>query len=118
MREQLVDLLALGFSAAYLDAAQPAVRLSERFGRVPPGLATDAYFLYVQLLDAGRRPIASWGRDGPDSHWSFAGAPPFQCTTSCTLLHNESAWQAQQYTFTGYGANLRYVLWRDGGPAG
>ena len=120
VREQEVDLVALGFAPTYLDTA-PAVHVSERFAQLPP--ASGLYFLWAQLLDADRRPLSgagheasTWGRNGQDSHWSFAQAgSPLCSAATCQLANGDSVWATQAHDFVGYGPGLRYVLWRDGG---
>ena len=90
------------------------MHVSERFAQLPPG-SGDMYFVYVQLLDANRMPLASWGRDGPGAYWQFATDVEPQCAAGCFLANNQSVWATQAFSFAGYGAGVRYVRWKDGG---
>src|SRR5205085_12650031 len=83
------------YAAEYLDSA-PTIEVSEVFGK--PYCPTRFDF-EVELLDASKRPIASWDGSG--------------------LTGSECAWdgwnETIEHKFTGYGPGVRYVHWKDGG---
>jgi hypothetical protein len=93
-RDQLLDLIALGYTQAQLDAAPPiAVREWYHGG----GYNTaDSYYLKVELRDASNKVLASLD-DG------------------ATMTTTNGTWQSSAQTFTGYGTGLRYVYFEDGG---
>ncbi len=93
-RSQLLDLTALGYTQAQLDAAPPIdVREWYHGGGFT---LTDSYYLKVELRDGNGNVLASLD-DGASV-----------TTTSGT-------WQSSAQTFTGYGTGLRYVYFEDGG---
>ncbi len=99
-REQEIDLLAAGYSAAYLDSA-PTLTAGEWIRGNDCGgtcSAADPYFLIVELHDAAHNPIASWNMG---TNW----AP----------VYATAIWTEQAHTFTDYGPGLRYLYLEDGG---
>jgi hypothetical protein len=93
-RSQLLDLVALGYTAAELDAAPPIV-VREWFRGAGYNTA-DSYYLKVELRDASNHVLASLNE----------GA-----STTITT----ATWQTAANTFTGYGSGLRYIYFEDGG---
>jgi len=93
-RSQTLDLVALGYTAAQLDASPPiTVREWYRGGGYN---LSDSYYLKVELRDASNHVVASLN-DG--------------ATTTTTT----DTWATAGQTFTGYGAGVRYVYFEDGG---
>jgi uncharacterized repeat protein (TIGR01451 family) len=95
-RYQEVDLLAEGYSAAYLDSA-PEVDAGEWIRGFNCGGGcnpADTYYIHVELRDASHAPIASWDTG-------------MQTATSI--------WTEYAHTFSGYGSGLRYIYFEDGG---
>jgi hypothetical protein len=93
-RSQLVDLMALGYGQADLDAAPP-ITVSEWFHGAGPNTA-DPYYLKVELRAADNTVLAS-------------------LNPNATTSKASGAWQSATQTFTGYGPGLRYVYFEDGG---
>ena len=110
VREQEVDLLALGFSPRYLDSAPP-IHVSESFAQLPPGLH-DEHLLRVELRGAAHEVLAHWDVGGGALQQS-----PAQCTSMCELRRRDGSdfWLNRTHTFVSYGRGVRYVHWRDGG---
>ena len=95
-RTQTIDLYAKGFSASVL-ASAPPIQISEQFSRT---YCPDQYYLKVELLDASMNVVSTFDtgvvqQTGP-CEWSVD-------------------WQTVAHVFTGYGPNVRYVRWEDGG---
>ncbi|MFT6098593.1 MAG: hypothetical protein ACJAYF_001135 [Arenicella sp.] len=96
-REQIVNLMDMGFSAAILDKAPP-ILISEAFGK---RFCADQYFLDIELLGANQQVLKTWS-SGVREHEN----------TVCE-------WRAYQefleQKLSNYGAGVRYIRWRDGG---
>ena len=95
-RTQTIDLYNSGYSQASL-ASAPPLFVSEQFKRIN---CPDIYSLKVELLDTNRNVLATYDT----GHVSQTGA-----------CDNAGIWEKVSHTFTGYGSNLRYVRWTDGG---
>lgn len=95
-RTQLIDLHARGLSAADM-ASAPPIEISERFIKQ---YCPDFYYLKVQLLDAGMNVVSTFDTG------------TVQQTGACAW---DGASQTVSHVFTGYGSNVRYVRWEDGG---
>jgi F-box protein 2 len=100
-RDQVIDLLAAGFTEDELDAAPP-VHAQEWFASYCHG--PDTGLLRVRLLDENRRPITGGERE-------LEGLGSVDCYT-------DDAWRLASNTFTDYGPGLRYVTFEDGGQDG
>ena len=113
VREQEIDLLALGFTSDYLDS-MPPIHVSERFAQLPPGLH-DEYLLRVELQDASHQVLTHW-QLGSDAQ----RASPPQCSAMCQLRRRDGSgfWINRTHVFSNYGRGVRYVRWRDGGRDG
>lgn len=113
LREQRVDLLALGFSTAFLDRTpRPEIHASERFAQLPPGQHDD-YYLRVELRDANQRVLAEWQPSLPEQ-----GTP--QCSSRCEISRKggksgSSFWTDLSHTFADYPKGVRFIHWADGG---
>ncbi|APR88630.1 microneme protein 4 [Minicystis rosea] len=93
-RSQLLDLVALGYTAAQLDAAPPiTVREWYRGGGYD---TADSYYLKVELRDI---------------HGNVIDA----LNEGATMSTTDSTWTMAGQTFTGYGAGVRFVYFEDGG---
>lgn len=95
-RTQTIDLTTLGYSAADL-AAQPPIEISEEFYRI---YCPDQYQLKVELLDSSMNVVKTF-----DTGVVTQTGP---CDYSPTA-------EVVSHVFTGYGTNVRYVRWTDGG---
>ncbi|MEC8052881.1 MAG: DUF4215 domain-containing protein, partial [Myxococcota bacterium] len=91
-REQVVDLLAMGYTAAELDT-QPAITVGEYYRAIFNN--NDLYTLTVELRDAGGAVIASF--------------------ETGTITATTSAWTWAGTTFADYGEGVRQIYIRDGG---
>jgi hypothetical protein len=98
-RTQTIDLLSRGFSAADL-AAAPPIEVSEQFRRT---YCPDKYFLTVELLDASMNVVKKFDTG---------------TVTQTGPCDYNGAWETVSHVFTGYGPNVRYVRWTDGGQDG
>jgi hypothetical protein len=98
-RQQVVDLITLGYSAAFLDSAPP-IDASDWFSE---HFAADQWQVTVELLDANDLVIDTWNASG---------------TTTGGGATTDDFWFEQAHTFTGYGAGLRKVRFTDGGQDG
>ena len=96
-REQLVDLVARGFSPGYLDT-QPRITISEIFEKV---FCADYFFLTVDLLDSDFNLVHSWS-SGVRQHGS----------TDCDYSGYK---EKVSFMLAHYGTGVRYIRWRDGG---
>ncbi len=99
-RNQPLDLLALGFSPAELDAA-PQVQFSEWIRSRPDQGAF--YFVRFELLDSAQNVITAWEHGTPDDPVNWIQLPP------------GADWLEESQSFSGYGAGLRYLKFLDGG---
>lgn len=95
-RAQIVDLIALGFTAEFLDS-QPYVNVSDWFLE---RYDVDEYMLRVTLLDENGATLSSWA---------------VHSYTSGTVGWDDDAWVEASHSFSGYGAGLRYITFFDGG---
>ncbi len=95
-RQQLVDLYAKGQDAASM-ASAPPIHISERFHS---SYCPDYYFLKVELLDGNMNVVDTFDTG------------TVQLTGSCVWAEN---WVTVSHTFSGYGPDVRYVRWSDGG---
>lgn len=100
LRSQDVDLLALGFTEAQLDA-EPEVHVSEWFREIC--LTGDTWRFEVLLRDGAGATIASWQSSG------LTAAAGSGCD------YSDDLWFELAHVFTGYGPGLRSVVFRDGG---
>ncbi len=91
VKQQVVDLVANGFPAAFLDGA-PDILVSEWYKASACCSATDHYFFRAELLDA-----------------SLAVVSTFNLGTQAIPHNSTNAWQNVAHTFTGFGAGVRYV---------
>ncbi|WP_208617802.1 beta/gamma crystallin domain-containing protein, partial [Vibrio thalassae] len=98
-REQVVDLVGLGFSPAILDTAPP-ILISEAFEKQ---YSAGKYFLEVELLDANRQILHTWS----------SGVRTHENTTSEWRHYQELLEQR----ISNYGSGVRYIRWRDGGKS-
>lgn len=99
-RRQIVDLIALGFTPAQLDA-EPEVRVGEWLREV---CATgDPYSVSVQLLTDQRVVLDEWGQSG------VTAAPGVGCD------YADDLWFELRHPFRAYGPGLRYIVFSDGG---
>jgi len=97
-RSQLIDLLSLGYDAAFLDAA-PRLYAEEWFGQGNP-YDIGRFYLKVQLLDTNQNLIASYDSGEETTTWNGSGP---------------ASWSSLNQMFNGYGQGLRYIYWEDGG---
>jgi len=96
--DQTVDLLAKGYTAEQLDA-QPEITCSEWVA----SRWSSQYYLTFKLLGADNNP------DNPIATYNFGTqAAPI----SLDIMVD---WFEQSYTFSGYGAGVRYVYIKHGG---
>lgn len=99
-KNQEVDLIAKGFSAAFLDAS-PDILVEETFQLVWDNnyfcLGGDVYYLKVELRDASHSVIAS-------INWGSSGAPLYATASGITHSH----------LFSGYATGVRYIYFEDG----
>ncbi len=95
-RTQTIDLHARGFDASAM-ASAPPIQVSEKFQRT---YCPDSYYLEVELLDANMNVV-----DVFDTGTVEQSGP-------CDW---DAEWETVSHTFTGYGPNVRYVRWEDGG---
>jgi hypothetical protein len=95
-RTQTIDLYANGFDAQAM-AGAPPIQISEQFSRT---YCPDQYYLKVQLLDASMNVVSTFDTG------------VVQQTGPCEWSED---WQTVSHVFTGYGPNVRYVRWEDGG---
>lgn len=95
-RNQTVDLLAAGATAAELDAA-PSIKIGEAISSYVQG-AADKYYLKVQLRGANQEVLATWS-NGSTASGVTVGAD----------------WVEVAHEFKGYGAGVRYLYFEDGG---
>lgn len=95
-RTQTIDLTALGYTAADL-ATQPPIEISEQFQR---HFCPDSYQLKVELLDAAMATVMTFDTGIVNQTGPCDYAAP---------------WETVSHVFTGYGTNVRYVRWTDGG---
>jgi len=99
-RRQIVDLIALGFTPAQLDAV-PDVRVGEWLREICT--TGDPYSLSVQLLTDQRVVLDEWGQSG------VTAAPGVGCD------YADDLWFELRHGFRGYGPGLRYIIFSDGG---
>ncbi|MBP7281823.1 MAG: putative Ig domain-containing protein [Leptospiraceae bacterium] len=100
-KSQEIDLVAAGYSSAYLDTI-PTILVGEKFGNPPSGL--DGYgsgYIKVELRDATHAPVASWNMGV-----AGAGIAITNAGTSTTIFKNQ---------FNAYPSGVRYLYWEDGG---
>ena len=96
-REQTIDLLASGFSAAELDA-EPVVSVSDWFKeRYDAG---DEYRFVVELKNASGDTLSRFDGSG---------------TTSGVIGYADDEWFEVAHDFSSYGTGLRTITFRDGG---
>ncbi len=99
-RRQILDLVALGFTPAQLDA-EPEVRVGEWLREV---CATgDPYSVSVQLLTDQRVVLDEWGQSG------VSAAPGVGCD------YADDLWFELRHPFRAYGPGLRFIVFSDGG---
>lgn len=94
-REQVIDLVAAGFTTTELDR-QPAVDWSQW---VRAREVDVVYWVKVELLDGSMTVIDSWN--------SGTQASPVSMAANTT-------WTEESTSFSGYGAGLRYIRVSDG----
>jgi hypothetical protein len=97
-RSQVVDLIALGATAAELDTNPPVIRVSEAIGGYNQGGSGDRYYLRVELRGEANNVIAAW--DGG---------------TQTTPRTATGPWVLEQAEFKNYGPGVRYIYFEDGG---
>jgi hypothetical protein len=95
-RTQTIDLFTRGFDATIM-ASAPPIEISEEFSKTYCG---DPYYLKVSLLDANMNVVQTYDTG------------TLQTGGACDYTTN---WQKVSHVFTGYGPNVRYVKWEDGG---
>jgi hypothetical protein len=95
-RSQVLDLIALGYTQAELDA-QPPITVRDWY-RGGGYNVTDKFGMTVVLQNEARTAIATYTNG----------------TQAAPLTANDT-WQLATQTFTGYGTGLRYVSFQDGG---
>lgn len=95
-RTQVIDLWAHGFDQLSLSSAPP-IEVSEQFSKT---YCADSYYLKVQLLDGNMNVVSTYDT----GTLSTGGA--------CDWSTN---WQTKSTVFSGYGSNVRYIRWEDGG---
>ena len=96
-KEQVLDLVALGFAEADLDAA-PDIHISEWFKERYRG--GDSYALTVELIDASGSIITSHETSG---------------TTTGAATYDDDEWFEVSATLSDYGSGLRSIRWEDSG---
>lgn len=97
VRDQVIDLLTLGFTEAMLDAG-PRVEMSEKVGtRADCG---GSWFIRFELLDASHNTIDAYGVGTPASPMPMAANTPFQHVA---------------HTFEQAPPGLRFLRISDGG---
>ncbi|MCB0760523.1 MAG: hypothetical protein KDC12_03295 [Flavobacteriales bacterium] len=91
---QLIDLVAQGFTPAYLDSS-PVIRFAQQYNKYEvPGMANDQWSITVALLDESQQEITNY------SYSDFCGA---------------DGWQLFKGYFSSYPAGVRYVKFTHGG---
>ncbi|MCX4242016.1 hypothetical protein [Paraliomyxa miuraensis] len=98
-REQEIDLVALGLDPAFLDTS-PEIVVEDWFREV---YDSDPYWVRVELQNESHAPIDLWTVEG----W-----------TPGDEGYDDDEYVAEQHTFSGYPAGLRYIRFRDGGQDG
>lgn len=98
-KTQIVDLLAAGLTAAYLDAS-PLVFAAEEFVNAsgPAGV-----LLRVELLDSAGRPLAAWDSRSTGQDYVVNERGQVLTRPHCMLA--------------GYPSGVRFIRWTDGGEA-
>lgn len=97
-RSQVVDLIALGATAAELDSNPPTVVVSEAISCNYQNGRPDSYYIRVELRDASNNVLASWD----------AG-------TKAVPRSSVGTWVLEQGELNNYGPGLRYIYFEDGG---
>lgn len=96
-RSQSIDLLAAGYSEAFLDRSPPLLA-REWFKGFTPNDAADLYFIRVELRGVDGAVLDSW-EVGSEANPAVA----------------DVAWQMESHLFENYPAGVRQVYWVDGG---
>lgn len=93
-KSQIIDLVAAGYPASYLDTA-PNVFIGEKFYQ-RSDVAGINYYLSVELRDATNAPLTSF----------TSGNLTYSTPNTDAILTT---------TFSGYSPGLRFIYWEDGG---
>jgi hypothetical protein len=91
VKEQIVDLVANGFTASQLDAA-PSIEVSEWYKASGCCSPNDEYFFSADLLDGSMNVIAN-----------------YSVGSQFSPVLSGAAWTQTSNVFTAYGAGVRYV---------
>ena len=94
-RSQTIDLLAAGFSEAFLDRSPPLLATESFKGHQN---TADFYFLRVELRDENGAVLDSW-----------------EAGTQAAALVADGTWRTESHTFENYPAGVRQIYWEDGG---